>query len=1339
MRRPYLIVGLGLVVGLSLSLAYILYPFFQEDGYRKALETGLSAVLERPVKLKGPISFTFSLHPLVILENIHVANPSWASQDSLIRADRLEIQVSLAPLLQRRLRVEKMLLHSVNFLLEENAAGLNNWTIQKETSSSILAQAVPTISIDIPKAKALAITDSRISYRSYLSHVSHEMVIRHASLLAISERMRKFSIEGHWDDAPFLLELQGGRVMDLFDVQKAWPIDGILTTNGASIAVKGSFGGSNPDEISSLHIQINGDRLSALNEVLKTDLPDSAPFMVAADVLQSAHAINLNTIKAKLGLSEITGQLTVQNQDDRQKVAGTLVSNIIQVNDFTFPSKAQTQEVSPQQTGSPVPKLHLPFDADVDVTIHKSKLGKIELGSGSFSANIREKRIQITPVRGKSFGGILNASLDINLTDSEPRTLFSGSLTAFNFGQALQDFGVTENITGSTDLNMRVIGNGTNIQDFLKSLNLKLRTNRTTWGYLDSIPDNRPPIAFHQGSLTVSKGGPLTLTAKGTIQTKAFRAKLKAPTPIEFLTGDMTWPVSLTAQMDDAVLKAKGTLNAEPQDIPGKFVVSLQGKQLNELGDAFPPVGPYRFQAQVTKEGPRYLIHALQSRFGTSDLSGTLEIDTKKNIPQLTGNLTANHINFNELSTPGDSEISPETLGGMNGDLNLTIQQSKIGAFELAGLKVEANLQAGHLTVKEAQGAFRDQKSSYVNFQGAMEVDTTNAIPSVSGQVALTDIRYEHVFPTMQFENLNEHVMNLDAKFSGRGNTMSSLLSNATIRVEGDKVQVQFQRGADHSEPVQLSSKIVVDSVEGGPLRLHAEGKFKQTPFQLRSLAGPPSDLLKSTGLWPINVQMDVPQAMVELHGHVQLPFPATEFALQVLVKADNLQNFDELTAANLPDAGPLHLTALVRRSPVGYHVTDLKESLGETAVEGHMTVMTNRPRPRVMGVFSADKIVLGTLKPPTGDASPQGPVSVLETITAPLISIGAITVDSVTSAIGKSSPSRKSEARILPNVVFPVEILKLFDLSIETEIKDLRTEQHEIGKLKFHLTLEEGLLSLQPLTGKLWNGEIGGSVTLDVNRHVPTLEMNVSIRGLDYSRLTAMFGQTDIIKGQSESMMLNLKGRGDTLNEVLNRANGNFEWVNGPLELSTKYIDLWAADFITTAFSTAWKAIPVSILNCAVGYFDIDEGQMKTETILIDSERVTIAGVGTLNLASENMDVIFTPRPKDPSLISLAHTVRLTGPLSDPDATRDKFRIAESGGWMLLGLASPIGWALAIPNISGTTVGTMNKNPCIEALKGQDHTARALDDIKGGLWGKIKKTFSNLIGTSETPSDHPQ
>lgn len=1336
MRRTYLIVGLGLVVGLTLTLTYILYPFFQKDGYRESLEAGFSAVLERPVKLEGPISFTFSLQPLLILENVRVANPPWASQAHLFRADRLEIQVSLAPLLQRRLRVEKILLDGVDLLLEEGANGLKNWTLQKKEDSSIWSQAVPDISLDIPKTEALAIKDSRISFRSYLSDVSHEMAIQRASIVAIHEVLRKFAIEGQWDDAPFILEVQGGRLVDLFDLKEAWPIDGTLSTNGATAAVKGSFGGSHSNEMSSLHVQINGDRLSALNNILKTNLPDSAPFMVVADVLQKTQTINLKNILAKLGSSEIAGELSVQNQDDRQKILGTLTGDVIQVNDFIFVAKTPPREASPQPTAAPAPELLLPFDGDVDVTINKWQLGEIELGSSSFTASIRKRRIQIAPFRGKSFGGLLKASLDIALKHSEPQTTFAGNLTSFNFGQALQAFGVTKALTGSTDLDVRVLGNGTNVPDFLKTLTIQLRTNRTTWDHSDSRPDNRPPIAFQQGSLKVSKGGPITIATQGSFRTKTFRATLKAPSPSELLTQNMTWPVSLTAQMGEAALDAKGILNAEPQETAGKFMVSLQGKQLNELEDAFPPVGPYRFKAQVTKDGPRYLIHALQSRFGTSDLSGTLEIDTEKTIPQLTGSLTANLINFTELSRPGDSPIPTDTLEAINGDLKLGIQQSNIGTIELRGLMIEAKLQDGHLNVKNVHGTVLDQKSSYGNFQGAIELDTTKALPAVSGQISLRDIRYEHVFPDVQFVNLKEHVMNLDARFSSAGTTWSSILDRPTVMIEGGNLQVQFRREADQPIPVELSSTISLESVEGGSLRLQVEGNFEKTPFRFRSSAGPLRDLLHMTSLWPVNVRVDVPHAMIELNGHVQLPHPSEEFTLKVLMKGENLRDLDFLTTSNLPDAGPLEIAGLVTRSQVGYHVTELEGSLSDTAVEGHVTLITNRIRPRVMGTLSADRIVVGTLQPPPGDSSSQEPASIFETITGPVKSLGSIAVDTLTRTVGKGQSSQESETGVFPNMPFPVEDLKSFDLSIESEIKDLRTEKHDIGNLKFHTTLEEGLLRLQPLTGRLWNGEIDGGLTLDVKRYVPTLEVNLNIRGLDYGRLATMLGYPDIIKGQSQSILLDLKGRGDTLNEVLSRANGKFEVVDGPVELSTKYIDLWAADFLTTAFSTAWKAEPVSELNCSVGYFDIEEGQMKTETILIDSKRLTIAGVGTLNLASEIMDVIFTPRPKDPSLFSLAHTIRLTGPLSDPDVTRDKFRIAKSGGWGLLGLASPIGWALAIPQISGTTVGTMNQNPCVKALKGRDHTAQALDDVKGGLWGKIKKTFSKLVGASEAPTD---
>ncbi|MBA3965600.1 MAG: hypothetical protein H0X47_07480, partial [Nitrospirales bacterium] len=52
MRRRSLWFGLGsvLVVGVCITLAYILFPFYEEDVYRESLEAGFSAAMGRTVK-----------------------------------------------------------------------------------------------------------------------------------------------------------------------------------------------------------------------------------------------------------------------------------------------------------------------------------------------------------------------------------------------------------------------------------------------------------------------------------------------------------------------------------------------------------------------------------------------------------------------------------------------------------------------------------------------------------------------------------------------------------------------------------------------------------------------------------------------------------------------------------------------------------------------------------------------------------------------------------------------------------------------------------------------------------------------------------------------------------------------------------------------------------------------------------------------------------------------------------------------------------------------------------------------------------------------------------------
>ncbi|MFZ1745425.1 MAG: AsmA family protein [Nitrospirales bacterium] len=1345
MRRRFLWFGLGSVflIGVCIALAYILFPFYEEEVYRESLEAGFSAAMGRSVKLEGPISLTFSLQPILILEDVHVANPPWATQPHLFRAERLEIGLSLGPLLRRHLEVQNIALEGAELLLEEGSEDRDNWTLGKDTQPGILSRAVPSVFMTFAERGEIIIERSRIMYRPYPAGETTDVWIHRGLIIAPDDQHRTLSFEGAYRDSPVKMELAGGPIRDLFTWTEDRPVDGVLSTTGASATLKGSIGGTNSDQAFDLRIQINGDRLSVLNDLLQIDLPDSPPFMLAAHVVKTPDVLNVNDILGTLGASGLAGQLRIQNEDGRQKMSGRLTSNAVQINDLTSlahqheskpaPSLEETVSVSP---ASP------PMEVDLDVTVAKLLLGGTDLGSLSFTAGIGEGLVLLDPIHINSFGGTGNARLTFDYRPSQAQSTLQAKVRSFNYGSALRALGGAMNIEGSTDFDLTASGSGVLLPELFNSLTVNLQNRRTTFGFSDPMPEARTPVVLGEGSLRVTKGGPVTMVVQGTYREKAVHLKLATTSLIELTTPGTTRPLSLTARGGGAFLEAKGFLQTGGPDLAGALTVALNGRRLSELDPDLPPVGPYALRAQVTKKGDRYEVSDFRSRFGNSDFSGILEMNFQKARPYLTGIFTSKHIDWTELSGPedeGESAIPSEGMRAIDVDLNMVINHVRNGRLNVAGLTFTAGLQAGRLRVESVQGTVLDQQSAYGNFHGGFQLDTTRPIPTLSGNMSFDHVRYEHLFPEVGFVDLAENVVNLNAEFSSAGHTIPDMLNHSTVRVDGENLSVKFHREADHPAPVQVMANMKVETVDGGPLRLYAEGLFDATSFRLRSATGSMMGLLKDRGLWPMNVRLDVPEAVVEVSGHLTLPHPAEEFTLQILMKGNNLRDLNFLTAASLPDTGPLDITGLVTRSPVGYHVTDLEGSLAGSDVSGHVTVLTNGIRPRVRGKLSAENLVLDAIFTPSVDSPAQEKRSTLKAIGDSVKGIGSSAVDVLRDTIGIRKKPKASTLKSIPELVFPVEDLRAIDLMLGVEIKHFRKGEEDLGHASFQIALEEGLLALQPVTGNLWGGEFEGKLVLDGTQYVPTLEVNLHVQGLDYERVARSFEGADLVKGKSQSIMLALKGRGETLHEVLEQASGRFELVDGPLELATKYIDLWAADLITTALTTAWESESVTKLNCTVGYFDIEEGVVKSEDILIDSHRLTIAGIGKLNLADETLDVLLTPRPKDPSLFNLAHTVRITGPLSDPDVSSDKFRIAESGGWGLLGLVTPVGWVIAIPQIAGTTMGTMKQNPCVEALKGRQETAQALEDIKGGWWGKIKRAFTHLGGSSKSPSDNPR
>jgi hypothetical protein len=110
------------------------------------------------------------------------------------------------------------------------------------------------------------------------------------------------------------------------------------------------------------------------------------------------------------------------------------------------------------------------------------------------------------------------------------------------------------------------------------------------------------------------------------------------------------------------------------------------------------------------------------------------------------------------------------------------------------------------------------------------------------------------------------------------------------------------------------------------------------------------------------------------------------------------------------------------------------------------------------------------------------------------------------------------------------------------------------------------------------------------------------------------------------------------------------------------------------------------------VAHFKLGEGRAEIEDLLLDTQRITVAASGILNLETEELDVVMVPRPKRASLVSLANPVRIWGTLAEPEVsvTRVPRRGRLAGAGLLAGLVNP---AFLIFALSDT--GTGQANPC--------------------------------------------
>lgn len=115
----------------------------------------------------------------------------------------------------------------------------------------------------------------------------------------------------------------------------------------------------------------------------------------------------------------------------------------------------------------------------------------------------------------------------------------------------------------------------------------------------------------------------------------------------------------------------------------------------------------------------------------------------------------------------------------------------------------------------------------------------------------------------------------------------------------------------------------------------------------------------------------------------------------------------------------------------------------------------------------------------------------------------------------------RAKESRVLPDQPYDLGKLRSLDADVRFRASRVESKRLPIDSLHAHMTLESGVLKLQPLELGLAGGELRGDVTLDARRDVIVASADMRASGVELPRLRCAYGDFGVEGGIARTRAL--------------------------------------------------------------------------------------------------------------------------------------------------------------------------------------------------------------------------
>ena len=1230
--------------------------------WRGLVAQAVGRALHREVAFDGPAHISISLKPELLVAGARILNPPGYSERDLATLGNVIVRLDLWPLLRQEVRVLEVSASDVRVRLQVLADGSHNWRFGEHLAapgpSASTATAPSSWRNGIEGVGVERIHFERIALEFVRAGgTPHFFNLDTLDARAPKGQALHVTLQGRVERSfPYSVTLDGGSVSAYLAAREPWPLKLELAFAGTRLDLEGhlstALGRGHGDAVFTLRT----DDLSQVERLLQVSLPPLGATRLAARVRWQPGRWEMQQIDGQSGQTAVQGDLALSTAGQVPRLTGALTLPVLDLGPFLGQAPASREAPRSlldiyrelQAQTFDLKRLGL-LDADLRISVGKWLSLPGDVHDVSLAVRLQEGVLQ-SPVEGWVAAVPLRGRLDLDSRAVPPAFALALSAADSPLGGLAELFADVDGVEGNVErFDFGLAARGRTLNELMESLDLAVSLDNGRLSYGNGKGRRSVEFRLDRFEVVLPAGAALRGSVHGALLGEAFSARFSGGN-LPTLAGAGRWPVTVSAKASGAQLGVSGSVVANgagsSADLRLAFDADRVGSVARWLGLAADAQAPLHFAGRLQVARDAVWLRGFSVALGRTRVGGDVgrtglsgrkpltfarleiedvdvaQLQSMRPPPKAVSDATAAADSAAMLDVP----LLPSGFSLIDTDFELRLHRLLLPTTEFTDIRFDGHVRDGRMPDAPFSAVVAGTP-----FSGTAAVDLRGASPEVALQLAAAGVDIGDLLRRLKVaEGIDAQVDTVRLALVLRGSRLADMLERSELKAELGGGQWTVRNPANKPLVTIAVAQGRIEAPVGAPLQLAVDGAIDDTPVAIRLSSGRMAELARVGSRVPFKLSAQAAQARLDIDGSVRLPLKHLDGDLELRLAGRRLDTLNRLAHVDLPPWGPWSLGGKLVVSDRDYSVPDLHLRVGDSRLDGHGTLGFSGPRPRLEAALSAPSIQLDDFRfedwSPVAAKPPQ-----------PKERLDADAVRARARAAAQQGQRLLSRATLLKQ-----------DVELDVQVAHVLSGTDRLGDGRLHVRLNEARLEVAPIEVRLPSGAATLRLGYEPSPDDHDARVNAQLRvdRFDYAVLARRVQRTSDLRGEF-SVHMDL-GATAPLEELMQRGSGKLDIAVWPQNLKAGVFDLWAVNLFV-ALVPALDGSATSKVNCAVARFDLKDGRLTHNALLVDTTRIRVGGTAQVDFRDETVAAHLQPRPKQPQFFSLATPVEVQGHITNP------------------------------------------------------------------------------------------